>query len=372
MAGDILLAAAAFATGSVLTMFAFLLRRSSQQAPASGGAGHPSRHPELPASLEEAITSFGEELRDLDVGPRNATAEILADYRSALDAYERAASGPDGPSVQAALRAGRTALIRLDARSAGRPVPMDALPPPERGRRGRPVPETATGERFLTTGTGAGVADVLIDRPEPGRPALLEMAAAGRGGLIVNAVVRTEEELSSEEIFSNWESAYHGRRLLRPAPTHLQIETTSARQRWSARVQPLSAAESLKGETRGSGDDVLYYGGGPAVLTFQIETRYSWAVDFECACLNGFACKCRDPRWAADAERIPDQLFGAGDSRKALRLPRPGYVSVEAKGGGRVATPWFLTVRPIQERPTPEARGKAWLQRLAAGVTSRL
>ncbi|MCD0483106.1 hypothetical protein LO771_11995 [Streptacidiphilus sp. ASG 303] len=118
------LAAAAVAGGGLL-----LVRRASRRR----------RREEERAALEqvrgavdEDITSYGETLDRLDFDPAapGTGPEMLDDYRTALDAYERAkqaqaaaARPEDVRAVTEALEEGRFALARLDARRTGRPLP---------------------------------------------------------------------------------------------------------------------------------------------------------------------------------------------------------------------------------------------------------
>ncbi|MEU8122434.1 hypothetical protein AB0C21_27315 [Spirillospora sp. NPDC049024] len=96
----------------------------------------------------------GEPLADPDpIGER--LAEALKDYRLALDAYDRAKTAASEPDALSALKEGRAALIRLDARRNGRPVPIDALEPRALARRPHRA-EASTGERFAATGRGNG------------------------------------------------------------------------------------------------------------------------------------------------------------------------------------------------------------------------
>ncbi|MEV5007818.1 MULTISPECIES: hypothetical protein [unclassified Streptomyces] len=64
---------------------------------------------------------------------------------SGTSAGDRASAARTDPDALTALRDGRAAMIRLDARRHGRPVPIDALPPA--AGPGRPQPLTGTGER---------------------------------------------------------------------------------------------------------------------------------------------------------------------------------------------------------------------------------
>ncbi|MFB7576577.1 hypothetical protein [Streptomyces sp. NPDC056165] len=89
------------------------------------------RRAALPAAVEESATAFGEEMAALefDVNGPDATPAVLKEYRAALEAYDRASAARTEPDALTALRDGRAAMIRLDARRNGRPVPIDALPP---------------------------------------------------------------------------------------------------------------------------------------------------------------------------------------------------------------------------------------------------
>jgi hypothetical protein len=76
----------------------------------------------------------------------------------------------------------------------------------------------------LTTGSGAGTVEMLIDRPEPGRLAIVELIGTGRGSLDV----RTEEETDTQSsLVGQALGTYSGRRPLRPEVTHLRIETSN-------------------------------------------------------------------------------------------------------------------------------------------------
>ncbi|MEU6554207.1 hypothetical protein ABZ915_28600, partial [Streptomyces sp. NPDC046915] len=119
---------------------------------------------ELPAAVEESVTLFGEEVAALefDVNGPDATPAVLKEYQAVLAAYDRASGARTEHVAMTALRDGRAAMIRLDARRHGRPVPIDALPPA--AAPSRPTPLTGTGERHVSTGHGDGTTEVLIDR----------------------------------------------------------------------------------------------------------------------------------------------------------------------------------------------------------------
>ncbi|MEU5599729.1 hypothetical protein [Streptomyces sp. NPDC020298] len=312
----------------------------------------------LPAAVEESVTSFGEEAAALEFeinGP-DTTPAVLREYRAVLAAYDRASAARSEPDALTALRDGRAALIRLDARRHGRPVPIDALMPvaPD-----RPRPAVAgTGERHVMTGEGDGRTEFLIDRPEPGHPALLEVDATDEGYFSVTAVTRTEDRTDTDQDPLCVDDAYHGRRYLDGDRTHLRVDSSysSPGRRWSIRVLPLSAATVLAPEHPGHGDDVLRHTGGPALLTVQFQTDRGWEVRYVCPCGgDGPRCDCPPPAWPEDTpgEDYPI-VYGIGDGRCTLRMPRPGFVIVHEGAG---AGSWYLTTQPVETpAPGPEFR----------------
>ncbi|MFF3055689.1 hypothetical protein [Streptomyces sp. NPDC057909] len=49
-------------------------------------------------------------------------------------------------------------------------------------------------------------------------------------------------------------------------------------------------------------------------------------------------------------------MFGQGDGRRTLRLPRPGFLVVQDKGG---CGSWYLTTQPVDiPPPSPRRRGR--------------
>ncbi|MFB7329336.1 hypothetical protein [Streptomyces sp. NPDC056190] len=295
---------------------------------------------ELPAAVEESVTAFGEEVAalDLNVNGPDATPAVLKEYRAALAAYDRASAARREPDALTALRDGRAAMIRLDARRHGRPVPIDALPPA--AGPGRPQPLTGTGERYVYTGRNSGETEVLIDRPEPGRPALVE-ADATRGDMEtrfeIKTITRTEDLTKTGDTLVSELYEYHGRRYLPADATHLLVGAWKGR-RWSIRIAPLSAATALAPEHRGHGDEVLRYNGGPAVLTVQFEQNEFSKVRYVCQCLRSrSACDCRTPAWPEDTPGDNDwsvNEYDLSDGRNTLRLPRPSWSSTASPAPG--------------------------------------
>ncbi|MGW0879742.1 hypothetical protein [Streptomyces sp. NPDC002671] len=310
--------------------------------------------------MVESVTSFGEEVAGLEfeVDGADATSAVLKEYRAALGAYDRASAARTEPDALAALRDGRAAVIRLDARRRGRPVPIDALPPA--AGPVRPQPLTGTGERHVSTGEGDGKTEVLIDRPEPGRPALVEVDVTGDGNFHLQTVIRTEDLTDTGESLALVIGEHHGRRYLAADATHLRVITANGGNghRWSIRVAPLSAATELAPEHQGHGDEVLRYTGGPVLLTVQFQTDRSWKVSYVCQCgRSGSACRCRRPAWpkGTPGDDLPS-VHGWGDGRRTLRLPRPGFLIVhDGDGGGS----WYLTTQPVDFPQRASARPRS-------------
>ncbi|MFJ6565741.1 hypothetical protein ACIQMV_39115 [Streptomyces sp. NPDC091412] len=311
----------------------------------------------LPAAVEESVTAFGEEVAALefDVKGPDATPAVLKEYRAALAAYDRASAARREPDALTALRDGRAAMIRLDARLHGRPVPIDALPPA--AGPGRPQPLTGTGERYVYTGNGFGETEVLIDRPEPGRPALVEVDVTdGEDETLfeIKTMTRTEDLTKIGDTLLSAPYEYHGRRYLPADATHLLVDSWSGR-RWSIRVAPLSAATALAPEHRGHGNEVLRYDGGPAVLTVQFEDNEIWEVRYVCQCLRSrSACDCRLPAWPEDTPGDNDwsvDAYDLRDGRNTLRLPRPGFLVIDCVVGS-----WYLTTQPVEIPPASPPR----------------
>lgn len=308
-------------------------RRPQPDGSGPGGSGSGGSGPGgLSPSVNQSVTSFGEELDGLSFDPAGpeANADNVRDYRLALDAYDQAKVASADSAALAALQDGRRALIRLDARRNGRPVPIDALPALDTATPVH-VP-TGTGERFLTVGEGPGESEILIDRPEPGRPAIIEVMNSGEGNTVVTPVIRTADRFETLEFIVNAINDYRGRHLVPPEVTHLKIETRW-NQTWAVRVHPLSAAKPLERECHGVGHEVLTYTGGPALLTVQVRSNESWMVLFDCGvCGDGDMRRCRH----SDA---PPSAYGLDDGQTTLGLPGPGRIRILLENGS-----WSLHV----------------------------
>ncbi len=209
---------ASFLVGVGLTLLVTRLISRPRSAPKT-----PAINPER-ERLEETITAFGEELEGLRFDPSGvgATEAMVADYRAALDAYEKAKAVPVGQRqearVTAALGKGHAALIRLDARIHHRPVPIEAI------EDDFAPPKEVTGDRFLTEGRKAGVYEVIVDRPEPGAYAIAEFTYRGDSNFFVHPLTRTENTFQTLQAIVNAQRTYRGRHLVPPEVTHFRIE----------------------------------------------------------------------------------------------------------------------------------------------------
>ncbi|WP_369229395.1 hypothetical protein AB5J56_02055 [Streptomyces sp. R21] len=289
---------------------------------------------------------------EFDVDGTDATPAVLEEYRAALAAYDRAGAARTASDALTALHDGRAAMIRLDARRHGRPVPIDALPT-HLAAPVHPEPLTGTGERYVSTGQGKGKTEILIDRPEPGRPALLEIDVTGHGPFDIEPVIRTEDLTKTGiSLITALHGEYHGRVYLREDATHLRVTAREGVDRWSIRIAPLSAATVLAPEHRGHTNEVLHYTGGPALLTIQFQNEAHCIVRYVCQCGEGdLTCRCRPPAWPKDTPGN-DYWSAKGEGRATLRLPRPGFLLV-----GGVSDAWYLTTQPI-DIPSPSPRGR--------------
>ncbi|MFI6517960.1 hypothetical protein ACIBF1_20555 [Spirillospora sp. NPDC050679] len=322
MIGYVIVALVAFAVGAAV---AWLVKPG----------GTPVAPPREPAhdlfAMSEPVTAFGEQLDELTFDPAGpeASPATVQDYRLALDAYERAKTADSKQGVLAALHEGRAALVRLEARRSGRPVPIDALPAPRAEARSAP-PETATGERFLTVGRASGKTEVLIDRPVPGESAIAEIAFSGDGNFFVHQMIRTRDRVDRlTDAGVNAIDAYRGRLLLPVECTHLQVECSGGEEDgavWSVRILPAEAAVAFTTELHGRDDQVVFYRGGPGPLTVQTATEGNWAL----LCLRD-----DDDRLEGDVEEFSMLAHGLGDGMQTVRLPGPMLLMVNLDDGGR-------------------------------------
>ncbi len=305
------------------------------------------------------MTAFGEELAALDFDPssQDATPAVLEEYRAALAAYERASAGHTVPAMLAALHDGRVAMIRFAALRDGRPVPVEAVP--LEVPASRPEPVIAPGERHVSSGRANGRTEVLIDRPDPAQPAILELDVLGYENLHVEPVERTEEQTTIGYRLAETSSfrKYYGRHYLPPHLTHLRVTAHGVgRRHWIARVRPLSDAAPLAAEHQGHNDEVLRYDGGPALITVQTRGDSHWTVTYQCACLRPtYDCHCPSVNWPDSISSLElDKAFFGGGERRTFPLPRAGYITL-ARSYDYSPGSWYLTTNPVDIPEPPSA-----------------
>lgn len=308
----------AFVVGSLVTLAASRLvnRWSTSRSARPAGAGRGGG-----ARVDEAVTTFGEELENLAFDPAapSVTAPMIADYQAALDAYEQAKLAPAGdePQVARALDRGRAALVRLSARIEHRPIPIEAF-------EGALAPAPAvrvSADRFLHSGTSPGTFDVLVDRPEPGRHTIADIGFEGRGNFFVRPVTRTRKDFETGPALVNFQNSYEGRLLIEPSVTHLKVELQNIQGdcRWSVRFLPIGQALPFDGEAHGrSPHEVLVHSGGRTTVTVQARTTGTWRVEY------------RSPT----RDSGNDWIHGLGNGAKELAVPGAGWLLVRIPDGG--------------------------------------
>ncbi|MFE7115412.1 hypothetical protein ACFU99_08315 [Streptomyces sp. NPDC057654] len=299
----------------------------------------------------QSVTAFGEEMAALDFDPsgQDATPAVLKEYRAALAAYERASAGHTVSAMLAALHDGRVAMIRFAALRDGRPVPIEAVP--LEFPASRPRPTIVPGERHVSSGRTNGATEVLIDRPEPAQPAILELDVLGYENLHVEPMVRTEEETRIDYRLAetSYHRTYYGHHFLPPHFTHLRVTAQGVGNRhWIARIRPLSDAAPLTAEHQGQNAEVLRYDGGPALFTVQTRGA-AWTVGYTCGCLRPWIdCDCPYVDW-------PDGTPGRGIIYEAVcgdgelitfHLPRAGYITLACSHNSPTGS-WYLTTKPV-------------------------
>jgi hypothetical protein len=309
--------AAAFAAGVGVTVLVtrFLPRRSVRTAGTV-------RTGEKDARIEESITAFGERLENLvfDPGAPGHTEAMVDDYRAALEAYDRAKAVPEGrpnreARVAAALGRGRAALVRLDARLGHRPVPIDAIEDDL-----APAPKVRVSEdRYVTAGRSPGEYEILLDRPEPGRHAIADIAYRGDANFFVSPVTRTDGTFETGQTVVNAQRSYRGRHLVDPSVTHFTVRLTGESCDWSVRLLPTSAALPFDGERHGrDSQEVLAYDGPRTKVTVQVRTKGTWRLSFE----------------RPGGGDGTDWIHGLGDGMKQLNIPGSGWLVVQLTDGG--------------------------------------
>ncbi|MBD0695059.1 hypothetical protein BG452_03405 [Streptomyces sp. CBMA123] len=192
--------------------------------------------------------------------PAAEAAEALRDRRAAEAALERAEQAARGleadrfKRVLGAVGSGRVAVLRLEARLAGRRVPLELVSPEELAKAEWELRAGVTPDPYWFEGTGP--VEVPIDRPEPGRVALLDISCESEDRYLHLHLLTRTRGTTAEAPFHEGTDPYRGRVLVPAERTHVRIRT-QPEARWSMRLRPLSDARALTGALTGSGPEVL-------------------------------------------------------------------------------------------------------------------
>lgn len=168
--------------------------------------GRESKRDRRIAELAEVVTELGEEIAQLTFDPAapEVRPESLTDYRRALDSYGNARdalNGRDLERVRQELTYARNALVRLDARAHGLPVPIDVSRAAR--DRGEASPHPFQMERFSYSGSNEQTYLIPIDWPEPGRAAIMEVARNGTGFTQFGSALVPAEEANPKTVDSH-------------------------------------------------------------------------------------------------------------------------------------------------------------------------
>ncbi|GAA4609694.1 hypothetical protein GCM10023195_39340 [Actinoallomurus liliacearum] len=316
--------------------------------------GRMSKRDRRIAELAEVVTELGEEIAQLTFDPAapDVRPESLADYRRALDSYGNARAAldtHDAERVRQELTYARNALVRLDARAHGLPVPID-VSRAARDRGEPPAPQPFQKERFSYSGSNERTYLIPIDWPEPGQGAIMEVTRHGTGFTHFDAVLVPAEEAKPKTVDLHQMGGGGRARLYLAttpdrydAPTHLRIAPSDIRPgtgSWTVRLRPLSEAVELPREYQGTGAEVLVHrSNAPAVLGIHIDTSQSWRVEYRCL------KKHRRREWCRFSRRPESLLYSYSDENlKSARFCGPGLILVRAAESAR----WSLSVTPEQ------------------------
>jgi hypothetical protein len=249
--------------------------------------------PGVTADREEPVVAFATFLREIDETgfdpeARGATAEQRAAYRAAREAADRAESwlGRTGDAdrarqIHAAVGEGRRALIRLDALLKGRPVPLAYTDPGELSGAVDAAATPYTGDRFGWEGEGAN--EFLLDRPEHGRPVLLEV----RRGTATDTVLVVQSEKTDRTV-RQVTSDYMGLDgslvlylMVPPMVTHIAVQ---GRGRWTVNAVDTSRLPKDGGPLSGVGAAVFRHRSGRSKVTLQGTDSANFQFYKDCKC----------------------------------------------------------------------------------------
>lgn len=316
--------------------------------------GRESKRDRMIAELAEVVTELGEEIAQLTFDPAapDVRPESLTDYRRALDSYGNARDAFDARDlerVRQELTYARNALVRLDARAHGLPVPIDVSRAAR--DRGEPSPHPFQMERFSYSGSNERTYLIPIDWPEPGRAAIMEVTRNGTGFTRLDSALVPAEEAKPKTVRSHQLGGSGRARFYLAtvpdsydAPTHLRITPSDLRPgtgSWAVRLRPLSEAVELLREYQGTGSEVLvHWSNTPAVLGIHIDTSHSWEVEYRCLKKHRRWEQCR-------FSRLKTLIYNFSDENlRSARFCGRGLIVVRAGESAR----WSVSV--TTERPT--------------------
>jgi hypothetical protein len=240
-----------------------------------------------------ALAEYRRQLDDVAFAPEadGVTSAMRAEHLAAVDAADRGASwlgrfGEAGrdKEIYAAIGAGRKALIRLAAMRERRPVPMELLSEKELSGYRNAKSDVHTEDRFRWEGTGN--AEFLLDRPEFGKPVLVEVVVAGKfeSNVEVEQVQRTDRTLRvvDTDRLHTWES--RSRHLLvDPEATHLRLTADSS---WRVRIVQPDELPPIELETTGQGEACFRHTLGGKKVTVQGTEGGSMIFIPDCDCAD--------------------------------------------------------------------------------------
>ncbi|MEU6549950.1 TerD family protein [Streptomyces sp. NPDC046915] len=188
--------------------------------------------------------------------------------------------------------------------------------------------------------TGRGTKTVTLVNPSPGRPALLEYAISGDGGLFGAEVKLVDEYDDEEDFLKGSQHGEHGRTLLfRKGEGEVRLRLERAGD-WSLRLLPVEEAPALTGPAEGTGSAVLRYDGPPALLGLRRTTGDDGSLFARTVQTDGRTAFCADTRgrrrpvtgslWVSEAGYCYVQILAA--DRTGWRIEPAGLATVPVLG----------------------------------------
>lgn len=234
---------------------------------AQPAVGPRDRVPDWYREAGAAAADYANELAHVTFDPeaRGVTSDMRRLHWTAVDARDQAmrilsevGRRDKSKDVYTAIGRGREALIRLRAVSAGQPIPLQLLTPKELSGQPDVSHSPHTGERFVWKGTGTS--EFLFDRPERGKPTMLEVVAQ-QSGIELRHMRRTLEsirQVSSDIVSSNRPTLV----IVEPETTHLKCDACFGPTSWTVRVLHPERLPPLQDTATGKGRAVYWYVGG--------------------------------------------------------------------------------------------------------------